>query len=262
MLFTPSYPLPDNEIARLAELRRYEILDTEPEKVFDDAVMLARAAFLTESSALCFVDEERKWCKARAGAGAAETRRDQTFSTHAILSKDVLVVPDAAADPRFHAYPQVQDGQVRFYAGAPLVTRDGLNIGTLHIADPQPRTGLAPSERKQLTLLAQFVMAELHKRIDPAERRAETRHSAGIAGVITAYRLAPTEVEITNISPNGAAMRCQSVNLPKGEEIMLTIKSVSIVATIVWVKGDTQGLSFHRSLSAAEARSLRTKLKS
>lgn len=130
-----------DERARLEALRSYRILDTDPEQAFDDIVLLASQICGTPISLLTLVDENRQWFKARVGVSLTETSRSVSFCAHAIQGKDIFVIPDALQDERFRENPLVlDDPHLRFYAGAPLVTRDGHALGTLCIVDRVPRT--------------------------------------------------------------------------------------------------------------------------
>jgi len=95
-------PLPQNEQERLAELRKYNILDTEPEAVFESMVQLASYICKTPIAAISLVDENRQWFKAIVGIDAKETPRDVAFCAHAILQDEPMVVPNALLDERFH----------------------------------------------------------------------------------------------------------------------------------------------------------------
>ena len=169
-----SYPLHPDENARLVELRRYHVLDSAPERVFDDTVRLAQSLFGVATSVVSLVDDERQWFKARVGLDVCETGRDVAFCTHAILQSDVLVISDARADTRFADNPLVTDNPfVRFYAGAPLTTPSGCNIGTLCIFDPAPRHAFGDTDRRHLKLLADIVIDRLETRRMQIERQRE-----------------------------------------------------------------------------------------
>lgn len=138
-MITP--PIPDNEDQRLALLRQLLLLDTPPERRFDRIVEFAAREFAVPICLISLVDSERQWFKARVGLDACETSRDISFCGHALGGSEVLLVPDALQDPRFHDNPLVTGPpHIRFYAGAPLVCRDGLVIGTLCLIDTAPRT--------------------------------------------------------------------------------------------------------------------------
>ena len=162
-------PRPADEPARLAALRRYEVLDTPPEAAFDDIAELAALICEAPIALVSLVAEGRQWFKARVGLDATETPRSQSFCTHAILGDDLLVVPDALADPRFAANPLVTgEPGIRFYAGAPLVTPDGHSLGTICVIDRVPRD-LDPARRRALGALARDVIAQLELRRRAAE---------------------------------------------------------------------------------------------
>jgi signal transduction histidine kinase len=157
-------PLPANEIDRLAALYSLDVLDSPPEKDFDDIVVLAASVCGVPMALVSLVDADRHWFKARIGTDLAEMPRDLAFCAHAILGKDLLVVPDARQDTRFADNPVVSiDGGIRFYAGAPLITTDGFALGTLCVADTHPRH-LDTAQLQALRALAQQVTAQLELR--------------------------------------------------------------------------------------------------
>jgi GAF domain-containing protein len=157
-------PLSNNERRRLEVLWEYDILDTPPEQSLDD--LTALACFICDApiALISMVDEHRQWFKSRIGMDQTETARDISFCTHAIQQSKVMVVPDAWKDPRFLHNPLVVSRpKIRFYAGAPLVTPDGLALGTLCVIDHVPRD-LSTKQIEALGTLARVVMSELHFR--------------------------------------------------------------------------------------------------
>lgn len=158
-------PTPPNEPARQAALEQLQVLDTGPEADFDDIVGLASEICGAPISLVSLVDSRRQWFKAKVGIDAEETDREVSFCAHAILGRDLLVVPDATMDRRFADNPMVQGGLgIRFYAGAPLLTSDGNALGTLCVVDFDPhRLGLA--QIKGLRALAHQVAEQLELRL-------------------------------------------------------------------------------------------------
>ncbi len=149
---------PDNEAERLRVLHRYAILDTGAETAFDDLVAIAAAICGTPMGSISLIDADRQWFKARIGLDDAETGRDIAFCAHAILEPErTLVVPDAQLDARFRDNPAVTgDPGIRFYAGAPLLSAEGLPMGTLCVMDHEPRE-LRPFQRTALDALSRQV---------------------------------------------------------------------------------------------------------
>ena len=166
-----SFPLPPNEEQRLAELRRYAVLDTPPEKAFDNITELAARIFKVPISTVTLIDEDRQWFKSCFGLETREVGRNIAFCAHAILRDEVMVVPDAREDARFAENPLVTGApHICFYAGAPLRTASGLNLGTLCVIDTEPRK-LTAGDLATLAGLATLVVDEIQLRHEIGERR-------------------------------------------------------------------------------------------
>lgn len=144
------------EARRLHELHRHQILDTPPDRRFDLIAASAARLYQTPIALVTFLDGTRQWFKAAVGLNLHETPRGVSFCTYALAALDVMVVPDAAHDPRFRDNPFVKsEPYVRFYAGAPIITR-GYALGTVCVLDRQPRT-LPAQELWALARLAGLV---------------------------------------------------------------------------------------------------------
>ncbi len=162
---------------RLTALSRYRVLDTEAEPAFDRIARLAAAHFDVSMSIVNFVADDRQWFKSTVGVDEQETGLDVSFCVYTVAHEGVFVVEDLAADERFAGNPYVAEDGVRFYAGAPLTTPDGEQIGTLCILDTEPRSPSADA-LDRLVDLAAMVMDELELRREHRERKrtAETLH--------------------------------------------------------------------------------------
>ncbi|WP_159983169.1 MULTISPECIES: sensor domain-containing diguanylate cyclase [unclassified Novosphingobium] len=142
-----------DEEQRLTALRRLEILDTEPEDAFENIVSLVRTVLGVPIAAVSLIDEDRQWFKARAGLDVSQTPRDISFCSHAIEGSEPFVVTDALLDRRFVDNLLVTgDPGIRSYAGIPLRTADGYNVGALCAIDRKPREFTA----EELAMLAKF----------------------------------------------------------------------------------------------------------
>src|SRR6476646_4040326 len=161
----PLVPLPANEAERLAALRRYNILDTPPEAAFDRITALAARLFKVPTALVSLVDESRAWFKSCYGFNQPEVPRGDSICSLALLYAEVLVVPDARQDDRFACNPFVQrEAGLRFYAGAPLLTPEGFNLGTLCLLDTKPGPAMSDEQKNILTDLAAIVVDELELR--------------------------------------------------------------------------------------------------
>ncbi len=153
--------VPRNEAARLAELQSYEILDTDADAAFDALTKLAAETMGVPVALVSLVDADRQWFKSRQGLAATQTSRDVSFCGHVVAEGVLLVVPDAFTDSRFADNPLVTaEPRVRFYAGVPLRTSTGVDLGTLCAIDHVPREP-TPKQIELLTLLAGLVVDRL-----------------------------------------------------------------------------------------------------
>ena len=159
---------------RLDALRRYEILDTFPESSFERLTRIVANIFRTPIALISLIDENRQWFKSHHGLDASETPLHVSFCRHAIKRECVFVVPDATKDERFATNSLVTgDPGIRFYAGAPLRTPSGVQVGTLCVIDRLPRRALLPTEQQTLSDLAAVVVDEMELRFALKQARRE-----------------------------------------------------------------------------------------
>ena len=162
-------PLPINESARLAELERYGVLDTPSEVIFNQFAGLTSGLLNVPIAMVGFIDQDRHWFKASVGSDFPYNMRENSFCQYTILEKNVLCIPDTLKDDRVSDILPVTLLGVRFYAGAPLTTPDGFNIGTVCVFDYEPRN-LEESDLQMLELLAKQVMEALNTRLEDGVR--------------------------------------------------------------------------------------------
>ena len=176
-------PLPCNENDRLSALRQYKILDTDPEKSFDDLTFIASFICQTPIALVSIVDEDRQWFKSRVGLDVSETSRDVSFCAHTILAHKLMVVADTMQDVRFLDNPLViDDPKIRFYAGAPFYTPEGHPLGTLCVIARTPKT-LSEEQQQTLQALSRQVSTQLEFRRNLMELK-ETLNTITLLGRI------------------------------------------------------------------------------
>ena len=189
------------ERLRLAALSRYDVLDTPPEPEFDEVAALAADLLRAPMALVSLVDQDRQWSKARVGLDAPGVPRTWAFCDLALRTGgEPLVVPDAAADPRFAGNPLVCGGpRIRFYAGVPLLTPDGQALGTVCVMSPEPReAGLSSVEARRLTSLAAIAMRAL-------ETRREARQAGRFAAEAEARQVREERLRLALDAAGGCA---------------------------------------------------------
>jgi len=175
-----SAPLPQNEGSRLESLHSFRILGTSCEQAFDDILRLATLICDTPIGKIGFVDQERVWFKAKIGFDFDEIPREQSFSAHAILRPDILLVPDPLADATFANNLLVTEVGIRFFAGMPLITSSHQAIGAICVMDRVPHL-ITEEQIDSLRILARRSMHEL-----------ELRHTTQTHTMHHGIRLAPS----------------------------------------------------------------------
>jgi signal transduction histidine kinase len=158
-------PLHPQEDKRLEALQALKILDTLSETDFDELVALASEICETPISLVSLIDKDRQWFKAKVGLDATETSRTIAFCSHAILQDEVFIIQDSLQDERFKDNVLVSGFPfIRFYAGAPLITKEGFPIGTLCAIDSKPRS-FTPLQIQTLKTLSKLVINQMELRL-------------------------------------------------------------------------------------------------
>jgi PAS domain-containing protein len=181
---------------RLKALEDYQIMDSESEKEFNDIVELASAFYGTPISAITLLDNYRQWFKARVGLDDESTKIEDAYCRYTIQNPDeVLIVEDSTKDERFVNNPfTTGDDHIRFYAGAPLVTADGVALGALCVIDKEPRK-FSDEEARVLKVLANKVMRLFDLRKENMQQRrqianAKTELNSMLARYVEAQKTA------------------------------------------------------------------------
>jgi diguanylate cyclase (GGDEF)-like protein len=158
-------PLLRDEPARIAALQRLGVLDTAIEEPFEKIVTLVRTVLAVPMATVTLVDRDRQWFKAKRGLEADQTPRSVSFCTHTIQQREPLIIEDADLDPRFAGTLLVAGPPyVKSYAGIPLRTPEGYNIGSLCAMDTRPRR-FSPADVAILANFASIVCDELELRM-------------------------------------------------------------------------------------------------
>jgi GAF domain-containing protein len=174
-----------DESRRLAALRAYRILDTGPDRAYDDIVRLATFASGAPMATISFVDETRQWFKSRIGIEALEAPRDSSFCTYTILNEHPLIITDAAKDPRFVNNPFVQGSpHIRFYAGFPVITPEGHALGSLSAISHHPQR-LTWRQYEALGDLTRRLVALLELRRNSLELARALEFGEALTGQLT-----------------------------------------------------------------------------
>ena len=197
--------IPANESERLEALRRFDVLDTPRDGAFDRITRLASEMLEMPISIVSLVDHDRIWFKSTHGLdGVDEIDRAPGLCASAILAEETWVIKDAKLDPRTLANPLVAgDFGLRFYAGSPLRTRDGYNLGTLCVIDKQPRE-LTEKQARVLDDLAALVVDELELRL--AARRQARRATELNDDVVQALVVAKMHLQLDERQPAVASL--------------------------------------------------------
>ncbi len=225
------YPIPTDEQERLRDLERHGLVGQDGDDHFERIVNLAAGIFQTPIALISLVDEDREWFLAKRGIDRSEAPREQAFCAHTIAGSDVLVVPDALEDERFRANPLVLgDPNIRFYAGAPLRSPEGHNLGSLCVIDHKPRQ-LDAEQIAQLRLLGDLVMREIELR-----REASLCPVTGLANRAACFAVGEREVERARRRGEPLALLCVDIDNfrlinnrwghPAGDQVLLDFSTL------------------------------------
>ena len=161
-------PIPKNEKERLISLKQYKLLESEQEDIYDNITWVVSNVLGVPISLISLISEDRQWFKSVHGLkDTTETTRDIAFCAYTILNNEILEIEDALDDERFKNNPLVKnDPKIRFYAGSPLINKDGFPLGTLCIIDSKPKK-LTLEQKEILKKMSRVVMAifEMSKNI-------------------------------------------------------------------------------------------------
>jgi len=167
--------LPNNEAERLEALKKYQILDTLAEQEYDDITRIASQICNSPIALISLVDDHRQWFKSKVGLDAQETPKSIAFCSHAILGDGVFEIKDSSKDERFFDNPLATGApHVQFYAGAPLTTPEGHNIGTLCVIDNKPNE-LDDKQKEALQALSRQVIAQAELKLSKSKAELATK---------------------------------------------------------------------------------------
>jgi diguanylate cyclase (GGDEF)-like protein/PAS domain S-box-containing protein len=210
-----------SESLRLSTLDSYNILDTGAEQAFDRLTRLVAGICETPMATVTFVDATRQWFKSTVGLEIKQTSREVSFCTHAISSPSLFIVEDALATPQFADNPLTCGGPgIRFYAGMPLMSPEGMVLGTLSVMDRVPRK-LTELQLEALETLAEQVVAQLVLRrqrylSEKYRRRTANRTEALLQIANEAFQVGTWELSVPDLRLNWSDTLCALYEVPVG----------------------------------------------
>jgi signal transduction histidine kinase len=244
----PAAPIPLNENQRLAALERYAILDTLPEADFEHITQVAAGICQTPIALISLVASERQWFKAKVGTLLSETPREISFCAHTLTAEGPLfIVPDTLRDQRFSDNPIVHhDPFVRFYAGASLITPEGLRLGTLCVLDQQPRE-LTQVQQQALQALARQVIVLLELRLKNRELEQLDQFKNRLLSALSHdLRGALTQVQSLLIVAEGRSLQPEEIQ-PLLQRLQLSFDTSNELLHLLlrWAQSQLHGPQLH-----------------
>lgn len=180
-------PILPTEVERLKALSEYGLADEKPLPSLDSVARIAARMFGMPVAAVNMIGSDHVFFAASIGIGEVDMSRDASFCAHAITQDGVMVVPDATADERFHDNPLVTGSAgLRFYAGVPLLSPNGLALGALCVIDSKPHEDFSEDDRTRLRELANMASDRLELR--RIEVSAEDAVRSGTPGNTATYQ--------------------------------------------------------------------------
>ena len=156
--------MPKLEEYRIQTLKKYNILDADINKLFDDIAVLATEVCEKPFAMVSFIDVDKQWVTSQVGSFPSEIDREKSFCAYTVNQTDVLEIPDTLLDDRTKENEFVlETARIRFYAGIPLINSDKQMLGTLCVLDDKPNT-LNKHQKSMLKLLARDVVSQLELR--------------------------------------------------------------------------------------------------
>jgi len=213
----PQHPPAQMEAARLDALRKLDLLDTPPNEAFDRITRMAAQLFNLPVAAVSLTDVDRQWFKSRVGVEHCSIPREKAPCGEVANTSRMLVIPDLQRDDCYRDSHLAATG-VRFYAGAPLLTRDGYCLGAMCVLGTEPRT-ISDSERTGLADLASMVMAQI-----------ELQHAIGridpVSGVPNRHQFVDDLRDLALDRPGGEARLAALVNLATPGQMSSAVRAM------------------------------------
>lgn len=240
-MLAPEIPL--DEAARLAELDKYQLLDSDAELEFDHLTSLMASSFGAPIALISLIDSHRQWFLSRQGLEVCSTSRQVSFCGHAILDNDVFYVEDATQDERFYDNPLVTgEPHIRTYAGAPIISPQGFKLGTTCLIFTQ-MTPLSATQLHQLADFARVASDMIEMRLDRLYYRAQQMRLQQLVAVL-GHELRTPLASLKMMQDQSKLDQC----LPLGREMVETTEHLQTITA------DIEALALGREKQVAMAR--------